>query len=132
MQPTISANGGAHSREASRQSLEDAAEFYLRECYARRTPARATEFATHLALARSYVSRRVTELFGLPLRDFLRARQLAYAQQLLRTTPLSIEQVRIASAFGSDWTFHRCFKAAFGVTPAEYRAQHHVTAGHKA
>ena len=131
MRPTISANGGAHSREACRQSLEDAAEFYLRECYARRAPARATDFARHLALARSYVSR-VTGLFGLPLRDFLRARQLAYAQQLLRTTPLSIEQVRIASAFGSDWTFHRCFKASFGVTPAEYRAQHHLTAGHKA
>jgi AraC-like DNA-binding protein len=110
------------SREADRRRLEDAAEFYLNACYGTRTAARAEEFAAYLALARPYVSRRVTELIGVPVRDFLRARQLAYAQQLLRTMPLlSIEQIALASAFGTSWTFHRCFKAAFGMTPAQYR-----------
>jgi AraC-like DNA-binding protein len=110
------------SRDADRRRLEDAAEFYLRACYGTRTAARADEFAAYLALARPYVSRRVAELIGIPLRDFLRERQLAYAQRLLRTTPISVEQVALASAFGTAWTFHRCFKAAFGITPAEYRA----------
>lgn len=112
------------SPEADRQRLEDAAELYLRACYGTRTAARAEEFAAYLALARPYLSRRVTELIGVPVRDFLRARQLVYARQLLRTMPLlSVEQIAIASAFGTGWTFHRCFKAAFGITPAEYRRQ---------
>jgi len=115
-------NHGPRSREADRRRLEDAAEFYLHACYGTRTAARAEEFAAYLALARPYLSRRVTELIGIPVRDFLRERQLAYAQRLLRTMPLlSIEQIALASAFGTGWTFHRCFKAAFGMTPAEYR-----------
>jgi AraC-like DNA-binding protein len=111
------------SREADRQRLEAAAEFYLRACYGTQTAARAEEFAEYLRLARPYLSRRVAELIGMPVRDFLRERQLAYAQRLLRTTPLSIEQIALASAFGTGWTFYRCFKAAFGVTPSAYRRQ---------
>lgn len=111
------------SREADRQRLEAAAEFYLRACYGTQTAARAEEFAEYLRLARPYLSRRVAELIGMPVRDFLRERQLAYAQRLLRTTPLSIEQIALASAFGTGWTFYRCFKTAFGVTPSAYRRQ---------
>jgi AraC-like DNA-binding protein len=106
-----------------RQRLEGAAEFYLRACYGTQTAARADEFAEYLRLTRPYLSRRVAELAGMPLTDFLRQRQLAYAQHLLRTMPLSVKQIALASAFGTEWTFHRCFKAAFGVTPSAYRAQ---------
>jgi AraC family transcriptional regulator, carnitine catabolism transcriptional activator len=107
--------------EADRQRLEKAADFYLHACYGTRTPARAEEFAQFVQRARPYLSRRVVELIGMPLSDYLRSKQLAHAERLLRTTPLSVEQVAMASAFGSEWTFHRRFKAAFGVTPAAYR-----------
>src|SRR5215210_3416706 len=92
------------SREADRYRLEEAAEFYLRACYGTRTAARAEEFAEYLRLTRPYLSRRVAELIGMPVRDFLRQRQLAYAQRLLLTTPLSVEQIALASAFGTGWT----------------------------
>jgi transcriptional regulator GlxA family with amidase domain len=36
---------------------------------------------------------------------------------------LPIAQIALSSAFGTEWTFHRCFKAAFGVTPSVYREQ---------
>lgn len=107
--------------DADRRRLEKAAEFYLHACYGTRTPARAEEFAQFVQRARPYLSRRVLELIGMPLSDFLREKQLAHAERLLRTTPLSVEQVALASAFGSEWTFHRRFKAAFGMTPATYR-----------
>lgn len=103
--------------------LERAAELYLHACYGTRTAARAEEFAEYLRVARPYLSRLVPELIGMPLRDFLRARQLKYAQRLLRTTPAPVDQIAISSAFGTPWTFYRCFKAAFGMTPAEYRDQ---------
>src|SRR5437763_7233280 len=84
------------SRHGLRQRLERAAELYLRQCYAKRTAARADEFADRLRLTRPYLSRVVPDVLGVPLRDFLRERQLAYAQHLLKTTPLSTVQVALA------------------------------------
>jgi AraC family transcriptional regulator of arabinose operon len=55
------------------------------------------------------------------LHEYLRKRQLARAEHLLRTTPLSIEDVAAASAFGTAWAFYRHFKAAYGTTPGAYR-----------
>ncbi len=112
-----------HSRHGLRQRLERARELYLRHCYATRTVARADEFAERLGLTRPYLSRMVLEVFEIPVRDFLRERQLAYAQHLLGTTTLSTVQVGLASAFGTHPTFYRCFKAAFGMTPGKYREQ---------
>jgi AraC-like DNA-binding protein len=111
------------SRDADRRRFERAAELYLHACYGTKTAARAEEFATFLRLARPYLSRVVPDLIGMPLRDYLRRQQLAYAQHLLRTMPLTvtIDQIALASAFGTPWTFYRCFKAAFGVTPTRYR-----------
>lgn len=106
---------------ADRARIERAAELYLVACYRARTAARADEFAGFLHVARPYLSRLAADVIGIPLRDYLRERQLAYARQLLRTTPLTVEEIALASAFGTGWTFHRCFKAAFGVTPAQYR-----------
>ena len=109
------------SRDADRQRFERAADLYLHACYGTRTAARADEFAAYLRIARPHLSRIAPQLIGMHIRDFLRSRQLAYAQRLLRTTPLSVDDVAIASAFGTPWTFYRCFRAAFGITPAKYR-----------
>lgn len=115
------AQGRRARLEADRQRLDRAAELYLQTCYRTRTAARADEFAVYLRRARPHVSRMVRELTGMPVRDFLREKQLAHARLLLRTTPAPVEQIALASAFGTGWTFHRCFKAAYGVTPARYR-----------
>ncbi|HEV7485012.1 MAG TPA: helix-turn-helix domain-containing protein [Thermoanaerobaculia bacterium] len=95
---------------------------YLHACYGTKTAARAEEFAAFLRLTRPYLSRIVPDLIGMPLRDYLRGQQLAYAQHLLRTMPLTVDEIALASAFGTPWTFYRCFKAAFGMTPTEYRS----------
>lgn len=112
-----------HSRHGLRQRLERGAELYLRDCYVKKTAARADEFAEYLQLTRPYVSRIVLEVFGVSLRDFLRERQLAYAKHLLETTPLSTVDVAHAAAFGTRPTFYRCFVATFGMTPGQYRQQ---------
>jgi transcriptional regulator GlxA family with amidase domain len=112
-----------HSREAERQRVERAIDLYLHACYGTDTPARSDECAAWMRVARPHLSRIAPVLLGMPLQKYLRSRQLAYAQQLLRTTPLSIEQIAIAAAFGTSWTFYRCFRAAFGMTPAAYRRQ---------
>lgn len=115
----------ARPLDVDRTRVEKAGELYLQKCYSTGEVASAGGFARYLRVARPYLSRRVAELFGVSLRDFLRERQLARAQHLLRAAgaTTSIEQVAIASAFGSTWTFQRCFKAAFGITPAAFRKQ---------
>jgi AraC-like DNA-binding protein len=111
----------SRSRDADRRRFERSAELYLHACYGAKTAARADQFAEFLRVTRPYLSRIVPELIGMPLRDFLRREQLAHARHLLRTTPLTIDQIALASAFGTPWTFYRRFKAAFGMTPGEYR-----------
>jgi len=113
----------APSRQTERQRLERAAELYLHACYGTGTPARCDEFAAWLRVTRPHLSRIVPLLVGMPLHEYLRSRQLDYAKQLLRTTPLSVDQIAVAAAFGVPSTFYRRFRAAFGITPAQYRMQ---------
>jgi AraC-like DNA-binding protein len=112
---------GGTRRVGPRQAILDAAEFYVRARFRAWEPVRPQEFADSLGVSRSHLSRRVKKLFGVCLVDVLRERQLAEAVRLLTTTPLSVERVGAASGFGAEWTFYRCFKAAFGQTPAAYR-----------
>lgn len=123
--PPTKSRRRSRSSDEHRERLERATELYLRACYETRTAARADEFAKYLRIARPQLSRIVPEIVGMPLRRYLRARQLAYAQRLLLTMPtaVSIDEIAIACAFGTPWTFYRCFRAAFGITPGEYRAR---------
>lgn len=106
-----------------RQRLERTADLYLRDVYKRRSAARADEFARHLELTRQYLWRVATDVLGMSLRDFLRVRQLRYAEHLLLTTSYSTVEIAAMSAFGTHPTFYRAFKKAYGMTPGEYRKQ---------
>src|ERR1043166_8856375 len=104
-----------------RQRLERAADLYLHACYGTRTAARADEFAQYLRIARPQLSRIAPQILGMSLREFLRRRQIERAKELLRSTPLSVDEIALACAFGTPWTFYRCFRSIAGVTPAQFR-----------
>jgi len=104
-----------------RLRLERAAAHYLRDCYRRVTAARASEFAATLGVTAPYLSRIAPDILGMPLRDFLRRKQLDYAVQLLKTTPLSAKEIAVRCGFGTVATFYRWFRSAFGTTPAAFR-----------
>jgi AraC-like DNA-binding protein len=106
---------------ADRQRLDRAAEHYLRSCYRNKTAARVSEFATFLGVTSPYLSRVTRSIVGRPARDFLRAKQLVYAAQLLRATPLSVDEIALHCGFGTPWTFYRCFKSVYGMTPNAFR-----------
>ena len=109
------------SRHADRRRFEQIIDRYLRDCYAARTVARVSELADLLAAPRPYLSRVIPELFGKPLRAILREKQLEEAQRLLRLTPLGLDDIAAASAFGHRSTFYRLFRDACGMTPEAYR-----------
>jgi len=104
-----------------RQRLERAAAHYLRDCYRQRTAARVSEFAAYLGVTAAHLSRTASAIVGMPVRDFLRAKQLGYSAQLLRTTPLPIEEIALRCGFGTASTFYRWFTAAYGTTPGAFR-----------
>jgi len=113
--------GDRAMRHADRRRYGRIIERYLTDCYGERTAARVSELAQLLDASRAYLSRRIPELFGKPLHDLLRDKQIEEAKRLLRTTPLRIDEVALASAFGTTSTFFRRFRTACGMTPDEYR-----------
>lgn len=106
---------------AHRQRLDRAVSHYLDECYAKKTAARATEFAAFLRRNPAYLSRTVVGIVGMTLREYLRKKQLEEAQRLLITTPLPVSQIALHAGFGTTSTFYRCFKQAHGMTPGAFR-----------
>ena len=120
MTPTSTVHADA-TKHADRRRYSQIIEKYLSDCYAHRTAARVTELAHFLDTARPYLSRVIPQLFGRPLRALMREKQMEEAKRLLRTTPLTGDEVALASAFGSPSTFYRIFRRACGVTPERYR-----------
>jgi AraC family transcriptional regulator len=108
---------------ADRPRIERAAEHYLQSCYQKRTAVRVDEFAAVLGVTPQHLGRVLPAIIGTSIRNFLRRRQLQRAAALLESTPLSTTDVALGSGFGTRSTFFRCFQAAFGQTPTEYREQ---------
>lgn len=106
---------------ADRQRLERAIAHYLQRCYRHCTAARVSELAQLLGVDRAYLSRRAAKIFGMPLRDYLRKRQLEEAVRLLRTTPLTTAVIARHSGFGTLGTLHNWFQTAYGMSPGAYR-----------
>jgi len=108
-------------RSTERHRVERAIELYLRQCFRTPTVARVSELAAALGANRTYLSRVVAGVLGEPLSRALRRRQLAYAEELLRTSDLPIAEVAITAAFGTTRTFFRAFFREYGMTPNSYR-----------
>jgi AraC-like DNA-binding protein len=106
---------------AHRQRLERVIRHYLKDCYRRGTAARVVECAAFVGLTVPYLSRIAPEILGMSLLDSMRKQQVAYAAQLLRTTPLRVEEIAIRAAFGSVPALYRWFRAVHGMTPAAFR-----------
>lgn len=104
-----------------RKRLDRAVTHYLRQCYRQATAARVSEFATSLGRNRDYISRTAAAILGLSLREFLRAKQLSYAAQLLRTTPLPMKEIALRAGFGTTSTFYRCFTTLHRIPPGQFR-----------
>lgn len=106
---------------AHRHRLDRAAEHYLRFCYRNRTAARASDFASYIQRTPEYLSWLARKAVGKSLHDFLREKQVAYAAQLLRTTPLPVDEIAVRAGFGTPGTLYRWFTEAYGMPPGQFR-----------
>src|SRR5260221_13288800 len=97
-----------------RHRFERIVEVYLNDCYRARSVARVSELADLLERNRPTLSRQCVEIFGKPLVKVLRDRQFAYAAKLLRSGPLTVDEVAVAAGFGNRSSFYRQLRQRFG------------------
>ena len=68
--------------------------------------------------------RRVKALTGSTTVDYIRQLRMQHAAALLQHPELSTGEVMYMVGFTSASYFSKCFEAAYGMTPSEYRAKH--------
>ena len=74
-----------------------------------------------LGYSEFYTTRKFREISGMPLRDYLRGRRLAFALKEVRDSEKSLLEIALDYGFSSHEAFTRAFKDAYGVTPSAYR-----------
>lgn len=81
------------------------------------------EMASATATSRSSLNRKMKQLLGITPADFLREARMKRAKQLLATTMRGVNEIAYGCGFSDPKYFSKCFKAAEGMSPSEYRAR---------
>ena len=76
-----------------------------------------------LGYSEFYTTRKFKAIAGMPFRDYLRHRKLAFALKEMRDSEKSILDIAFDYGFSSHEAFTRAFKGIYGITPREYRAK---------
>jgi len=79
------------------------------------------ELAREVALSRSVLAERFTDLVGESPMQYLMRWRLALAAQMLRSGKEAVTRIAERSGYESAAAFNRAFKREFGVPPAEWR-----------
>jgi len=86
-------------------------------------PITVTDAAAFIGYTPNYFNNVFHTAFGLPFGAYLRKMRLEYAKNLLLSYDIPITAIALESGFGSLTHFSKCFKAAFGVSPQQFRMQ---------
>ena len=74
-----------------------------------------------LGYSEYHTTRKFKEISGMPFRDYLRNRKLAFALKEVRDSEKSLLDIAFDYGFSSHEAFTRAFKRTYGVAPSEYR-----------
>lgn len=77
--------------------------------------------AQRLGYSEFHMTRKFKEILGMQFRTYLRSRKLAFALKEVRDSEKRMLDIAFDYGFSSHEAFTRAFKAAYGVTPSEYR-----------
>lgn len=80
-------------------------------------------FANELFLNTSYLSTLFKKEVGMTLTDYVNKNRIEYAQKLLRSTTLSIQDIAIQSGISDIHYFTRLFRRETGMSPRDWRNQ---------
>ncbi|QJI27422.1 helix-turn-helix transcriptional regulator [Pseudomonas sp. ADAK18] len=79
------------------------------------------QLAGMCALSEYHFARMFRESFGLPPHQYLLARRVNRARELLRSSSLPLSEIALACGFSSASHFTNRFRQSMGATPGEYR-----------
>jgi len=82
--------------------------------------------AEQFKVSEAYMYLLFKENIGSTFSDYLEARRIRYACELLASNNLSIKEIAYNSGYSNDHTFRRAFKKVIGVTPSEYKTANSV------
>jgi AraC-like DNA-binding protein len=105
----------------SKEELERGIADYLAFCNRERTTARASELAGFLRIGYRTLRRVCNLALGVAVNVAIRARQLEWAEHLLRETDLPIGEIGLLTGFGDRRTFLRAIRREFGRSPSAIR-----------
>ena len=77
-----------------------------------------------VGVSRSQLHRRVKEITGISVGEFVRNLRLQQAARLLEKGDTTIAQVTYATGFSNPTHFSTAFKKHFGISPSEYMSKH--------
>lgn len=80
-----------------------------------------SKHAAQLCISNSHFQHLYSQLFGISFQNDLIRMRINYAEVLLQTTDLPIEQIAEACGYSNCVHFFRQFKQIEGITPAKYR-----------
>jgi transcriptional regulator GlxA family with amidase domain len=79
------------------------------------------QIAESVSLSRSRLHYLFRTQLGMPTIQYIKLRRLERARDLLRTTSLTVKEVRVRVGLHDRSHFARQFKKTYGVTPYQYR-----------
>lgn len=85
------------------------------------------ELSKQLHLGPSQVYRKIKKATGYSTAIFIRNIRLEKAIYLLTKTDIPIKRIGYQVGFNEVSYFYRCFKAVYGITPKNYRANYSQT-----
>jgi len=74
-----------------------------------------------LGYSEFHATRKFKELSGMPFRDYLRLRKLAFALIEVRDSERTLIDIALDYGFSSHEAFTRAFKSIYGIAPRDYR-----------
>lgn len=85
-------------------------------------PILVPELAERAGFSRFHLARLFQEVTQERLEGFLRRIRLERAAYMLQTSPMSVQEVALAGGYESPEAFSRAFRAMFGLSPSQFRA----------
>lgn len=80
-----------------------------------------TELAKKYGISVGYLSSLIKENVGLSYSDYVTARRIQKAKELLEDETLSIEQIAEQTGYNDYYYFTKVFKKTLGISPSKYR-----------
>ena len=78
------------------------------------------QLCSEVGISRAHLHRKMKELTGMPVTEFIRNIRLEQAARLLREHKLNVSQVAYSVGFSSIGYFSTAFRKHFGVSPREF------------